>query len=132
MLETVSVCIGSTISVQGLMLASVVSTRTCCSWHVTGDERQITCRVRSWYHEISLLKPFLQNRQKIEEKGKNQLYVLQCIPADIMDPALEHVQRARRLIADLETPAQPPSHPPSRAREPNSGLNEDQELAVDR
>lgn len=54
------------------------------------------------------------------------------IAADIMDPALEHVQRARRLIADLDTPAQPPSQPSSRAREPNSGLNEDQELAVDR
>lgn len=49
-----------------------------------------------------------------------------------MDPALEHVQRARRLIADLEAPAQPRLQSPSRARDPNSGLNGDQELAVDR
>lgn len=52
--------------------------------------------------------------------------------ADIMDPALEHVQRARRLIADLEAPAQPQLQSPSRARNPDCGLNEDQELAVDR
>lgn len=49
-----------------------------------------------------------------------------------MAPAQQHVQRARRLIADLEAPAQPQLQSPNRARDPNSGLNEDQELAVDR
>lgn len=52
--------------------------------------------------------------------------------ADLMDPALEHVQHARHLIADLETPALPPDDSISRARDPKSGLNEDQEAAVDR
>ena len=49
-----------------------------------------------------------------------------------MDPMLEHVQRARRLIADLAAPAQPQLESAGWARLPNSGLNEDQELAVDR
>ena len=49
-----------------------------------------------------------------------------------MNPELEHVQRSRRLIADFEAPAQPPSQSLSRAADSNSGLNEDQELAVDR
>ena len=49
-----------------------------------------------------------------------------------MDPTLEHVQRSRQLIADLAAPAQPQLESPSRGRNPDSGLNEDQELAVDR
>lgn len=49
-----------------------------------------------------------------------------------MDSALDHVQRSRRLIADLDAPAQPQLQSPSRVRDLNSGLNEDQELAVDR
>ena len=49
-----------------------------------------------------------------------------------MDPALEHVQQARRSIAELDTPAVPSASSPSRARDLNSGLNEDQQYAVDR
>lgn len=49
-----------------------------------------------------------------------------------MGPELEHVQRSRQLIADLEAPAQPLPQGANRAKDPNSGLNEDQELAVDR
>lgn len=46
-----------------------------------------------------------------------------------MDPALEHVQQARRLIADLEVPRQPSAQPtPMQV----SSLNEDQQAAVNR
>ena len=52
--------------------------------------------------------------------------------ADLMDPGLEHVQCIRCLVADLETPVLPQNNITSRARDHNSGLNEDQEAAVDR
>jgi len=49
-----------------------------------------------------------------------------------MSPAAENVQQARRLIADLEVPAQPcqADAPPNRAHE--SPLNSDQQAAVNR
>ena len=46
-----------------------------------------------------------------------------------MDPALEHVQQARRLIADLEVPRQPSAQPTPMQGSP---LNEDQQAAVNR
>ena len=46
-----------------------------------------------------------------------------------MDPALEHVQQARRLIADLEVPSQPSAQPTPMQGSP---LNEDQQAAVNR
>ena len=55
-----------------------------------------------------------------------------CVTADLMSPAAENVQQARRLIADLEIPAEPcraDAHP---NRAPESPLNNDQQAAVNR
>lgn len=54
------------------------------------------------------------------------------VSADFMDPALETVRQARRLIADLEAPAQPCQADAIPPREPGSPLNEDQHAAVTR
>ena len=62
----------------------------------------------------------------------NQMTNKIMVLADFMDPALAHVQRARRLIADLDSPTLPSAHCPSRITDPHSGLNEDQEAAVER
>lgn len=53
--------------------------------------------------------------------------------ADLMRPEPEHVQQARRLIADLEAP-RPPVLPTQAAQQPSglSTLNEDQQAAVHR
>ena len=55
-----------------------------------------------------------------------------CCAADLMDPALPHVQQARRLIADLEMPAQPIQNHAGLHQEAAATLNSDQQMAVQR
>lgn len=55
-----------------------------------------------------------------------------CITADLMSPAAENVQQARRLIADLELPAEPCQADEYPNRAPESPLNTDQQAAVNR
>ena len=52
--------------------------------------------------------------------------------AGLMDPALENVKQARRLIADLETPALPGQGVATLPTVLGSALNEDQQAAVQR
>ena len=49
-----------------------------------------------------------------------------------MSPAAENVQQARRLIADLENPAEPCQADAHPNRAPESPLNNDQQAAVNR
>ncbi len=49
-----------------------------------------------------------------------------------MSPAAENVQQARRLIADLELPAEPCQTDAHPNRAPASSLNNDQQAAVNR
>ena len=49
-----------------------------------------------------------------------------------MSPAAENVQQARRLIADLELPAEPCQADAHPNRAPESPLNNDQQAAVNR
>ena len=55
-----------------------------------------------------------------------------CCAADLMNAALPHVQQARRLIADLDVPAQPLQGHSNLPQEAAASLNSDQQTAVQR
>ena len=57
---------------------------------------------------------------------------IQCMTAGLMDPALQNVKQARRLIADLETPALPGQGVAALPTVLGSALNGDQQAAVQR
>ncbi|KAL0046566.1 hypothetical protein WJX82_003944 [Trebouxia sp. C0006] len=72
-------------------------------------------------------------RWRIDKDEVSSIFTrMRCNLLDLMSPAAENVQQARRLIADLELPAEPCQADEYPNRAPESPLNTDQQAAVNR
>ncbi|KAL0030927.1 hypothetical protein WJX79_001622 [Trebouxia sp. C0005] len=72
-------------------------------------------------------------RWRIDKDEVSSIFTrMRCNLLDLMSPAAENVQQARRLIADLEVPAQPGWADAYPNRAPELPLNIDQQAAVNR